>query len=330
MQCRRSLYSKLLAVLLTGLSVAVAPHVGGAQTASSITEKDITGLIIATQEDRVSVSAGDTVILDQGQLQGAEAGDRYAVFQSGYTSVHPFTGRAIRVPREVIGELTVVRVYERTSTAQIRRSTREVNVGAPIAPLRLALARQPEGLPEQTDFQVQAQARLTQVTPCTERVRQTLQTAESTGANAADLADARGALASADLAVEQAHALLDAGEAERAANRLDNAMADCLRAEELVRRTGVVTASRAPAAQPERYAVQRGDTLWGISGREQIYHNPFMWPLIYKANSQQIHDPDRIFPRQILAIPRNYAPEEAAAAIQRAKQRGAWNLRDSR
>jgi nucleoid-associated protein YgaU len=276
------------------------------------------------------VSAGDTVILDQGQLQGVEAGDRYAVFQNGYTSVHPFTGRPIHVPREVIGELTVVRVYERTSTAQIQRSTREVNVGAPIAPLRAALARQTEGRPEETDFQVQAQARLTQVTPCTERVRQTLQTAESTGAKAADLADARGALASAELAVEQAQALLDAGEAERAANRLDNALADCLRAEELLQRTGVVTASRVPAVQPERYAVQRGDTLWGISGREQIYHNPFMWPLIYKANSQHIRDPDRIFPRQILAIPRNYAPEEAAAAIQRAKQRGAWNLRDSR
>jgi hypothetical protein len=329
-QCRRYLCSKLLAVLLTVLSVTVSPHVGGAQTTANATEKDITGLIIATQEDRVSVSAGDAVILDQGLLQGVEAGDRYAVFQKGHTSVHPFTGRPIHVPREVIGELTVVRVYERTSTAQIRRSTREVNVGAPIAPLRAALALQPEGRPEETDFQVQAQARLTQVTPCTERVRQTLQTAEPAGAKAADLADARGALASAELAVEQAHALLDAGEAERAANRLDNALADCLRAEELLQRTGVVTGSRAPAVQPERYAVQRGDTLWGISGREQIYHNPFMWPLIYKANSQQIRDPDRIFPRQILAIPRNYAPEEATAAIQRAKQRGAWNLRDSR
>jgi nucleoid-associated protein YgaU len=330
MQCRCYLCSQLLAVLFTVLSVTISPHVGGAQTASSVTEQDIAGLIIATQEDRVSVSAGDTVILDQGQLQGVEAGDRYAVFQDGHTSVHPFSGHPIHVPREVIGELTVVRVYERTSTAQIRRSTREVNVGAPIAPLRAALARQPEDLPGQTDFQVQAQARLTQVTPCTERVRQTLQTAPAVGAKAADLADARGALASAELAVEQAHALLDAGEAERAANRLDNALADCLRAEELLQRTGVVTTNRAPAVQPERYAVQRGDTLWGISGREQIYHNPFMWPLIYKANSQQIHDPDRIFPRQILAIPRNYAPEEATAAIQRAKQRGAWNLRDSR
>ena len=331
MQCRRYLYVKLLAVLVTLLSVTAAPHVGVAQTVSSVTEQDITGLIIATQEDRVSVSAGDTVILDQGRRQGVEVGDRYAVFQDEHMSVHPFTRRFIRVPREVIGELTVVRVHERTATAQVLRSAREVDVGAPIAPLRLAVFRQSEGRPEETDFQKQAQARLTgAVSPCVERVRQALQTAASTGARSADLADASGALSSAELAVVQAHALLDAGEAERAANRLDNALADCLRAEELLQRTGAVSASRAPAVQPERYAVQRGDTLWGISARPQIYHNPLMWPLIYKANSQQIHDPDLIFPRQIFVIPRNYAPEEAAAAMQQAKQRSAWRIRDSR
>jgi hypothetical protein len=55
-----------------------------------------------------------------------------------------------------------------------------------------------------------------------------------------------------------------------------------------------------------------------------------MWPLIYKANSQQIRDPDVIFPRQIFVIPRNYTAEEAAAAIQRAKQRSAWSVRDGR
>jgi hypothetical protein len=321
---------QLLVVLLTLLSVTVSPYVSRAQTASSITERDITGLIIATQEDRVSVSAGDTVILDQGQRQGVEVGDRYAVFQEDRTSAHPFTGRLVRVPHEVIGELTVVRVYERTSTAQIRRSTREVNAGAPIAPLRAVLVRQSEGRPEDTDFQTLAQARQLQVSPCLERTRQAMQTAESAGARAAALADARGALASAELAVDQAHTLLAAGEAERATNRLDNALADCLRAEELLQRAGVITASRAPVVQPERYAVQRGDTLWGISAREQIYRDPFMWPLIYKANSQHIRDPDAIFPRQIFVIPRNYSPAEAAAAVQRAKQRSAWSVRDGR
>lgn len=338
MQCRHYLYSKLVAGLITLLSVTASPYVSRAQTALSVTEHDITGLIIATQEDRVSVGAGDTVILDQGRPQGVEVGDRYAVFEvgdrptfeGGRTIIDPFTGRLIRVPREVIGELIVMQVYERTSTAQLRRSTREVNAGAPIAPLRAALARQSGDRTEGADFQTQAQARQLQVSPCIERTRQALQTAESTGARAAALADARGALASAELAVEQAHTLLAAGEAERATNRLDNALADCLRAEELLQRTGVITASRAPAVHPERYAVQRGDTLWGISAREQIYRDPFMWPLIYKANSQQIRDPDVIFPKQIFVIPRNYTPAEAAAAIQRAKQRSAWSVRDGR
>ena len=160
------------------------------------------------------------------------------------------------------------------------------------------------------------------------QARQTLQTAESAGASRGP-GGRQGALASAALAVEQAHALLDAGEAERATNRLDNALADCLRAEELLQRTGVVTASHAPGVQPERYAVQRGDTLWGISGREQIYHNPFMWPLIYKANSQQIRDPDLIFPRQIFVIPRTLCSGRGDGASNGPINPG-WSLRDGR
>src|SRR4029453_3070478 len=96
MQGRRYLCAKFLAVLITLLSVTAAPHVGVAQTFSSVTERDITGLVIATQEDRVSVSAGDTVILDQGRLQGVEAGDRYAVVQDGRTSALPFTAHLFR------------------------------------------------------------------------------------------------------------------------------------------------------------------------------------------------------------------------------------------
>ncbi len=330
MQWRRCLFSGIMALLITLLGVTASPQVGIAQTAPSVTEQDISGLIIATQEDRVSVSAGDTVILDQGRGRGVEVGDRYAVFQEGRTSLHPFTGRPIRIPREVIGEVAVVSVYEQMSTALLLRSSREVNAGARIASLRLALAPQQGARTGEADIRTQAQARLARVSPCLESTRQSLQTAETAGVNAAVLADARGALASAELAVEQAHALLAAGEAERATHRLDTALADCLRAEELLQRTGAVTASREPVVQPERYAVQRGETLWGISAREQIYHNPFMWPLIYKANSQQIRDPDLIFPQQIFVIPRNYTPAEAAAAIQRAQQRGVWRLGDGR
>jgi hypothetical protein len=330
MPCRRCLFSEIMALLITLLGVTAAPLVGLAQTAPSVTERDISGLIIATQEDRVSVSEGDTVILDQGRVRGVEVGDRYAVFQDAGTSVHPFTGRLIRIPPELIGELAVVSVYEQTSKARILRSSREVNAGARIASLRPALAPQQDVRTGEADLRTQAQARLARVSPCLESMRQSLQMAETAGVKAAALADARGALASAEMAVEQANALLAAGEVERATYRLDNALADCLRAEDLLQRTGAVTVSREPVMQPERYAVQRGETLWGISAREQIYHNPFMWPLIYKANSQQIRDPDLILPKQIFVIPRNYTPAEATAAIQRAQQRGVWRLGDGR
>ena len=330
MQALRCLFPSVRAVIMAILSVAACPLMGLAQTTPTVIAQDITGLIIATQEDRVSVGAGDTVILDQGRARGVEVGDRYVIFLGNATVVHPVTGRLIRIPPEPIGELAVVHVHEQTSTALLLRSAREVNVGAPIAPLRVALAQQPESRMETADLRLQAQERLARLSPCLETVRQAVQEAENAGVKTSELADAQGALASAERAVEQANALLAAGEAERAANRFDNALADCLRADVLARRTSVSTASRVPAVQPERYRVQRGDTLWGISGREQIYNDPFMWPLIYKANSQQIRDPDLIFPRQIFVIPRDYTPEEAAAAIQRARQRGAWRVGDGR
>src|SRR5215831_9775112 len=130
MQLLRCLFPSVRAVVIALLGAIACPLVSLAQTAPSVTDKDITGLIIATQEDRVSVGAGDTVILDQGRTRGVEVGDRYAIFQGNATVVHPVTGRLIRIPPVLIGELTVVNVHDQTSTAMLLRSAREVNVGA--------------------------------------------------------------------------------------------------------------------------------------------------------------------------------------------------------
>jgi LysM repeat protein len=330
MQPLRYLLPSAMAVVMTVFGAVTYPGVGLAQPALVVTERDITGAIIATQEDRVSVGEGDTVILDQGQARGVMLGDRFAIFEDVRTVVHPLNGRLIRVAPEVIGELEVVYVHTQTSTALLINSKREVNTGAPIASLRLAALRQQESRTETIETRTQVDMRQARLSPCLETTRQAIREAESAGLQAPELAEAKSILARVDIAVEQANTLLTAGEVERATNRLDSALADCLQAEELLRRTAGVTVRRAPAVQPERYMVQRGDTLWGISGREQIYHNPLMWPLIYKANSQQIRDPDLIFPRQIFVIPRDYTPAEAAAAIQRARQRATWRLRDGR
>lgn len=57
------------------------------------------------------------------------------------------------------------------------------------------------------------------------------------------------------------------------------------------------------------YTVVKGDHLWGIAKKKQHYDNPFAWPIIYKANRDQIKNPDLIFPKQIFKIP-NLTDEE--------------------
>lgn len=57
------------------------------------------------------------------------------------------------------------------------------------------------------------------------------------------------------------------------------------------------------------YTVVRGDHLWGIAKKKEHYNNPFAWPVIYKANRDQIKNPDLIFPKQVFKIP-NLTEEE--------------------
>ena len=73
------------------------------------------------------------------------------------------------------------------------------------------------------------------------------------------------------------------------------------------------------------YLVVGGDNLWSIAGQDNIYANPFMWPLIYKTNSGQIKDADLIFPGQYLYIPKAKG-DARANAVAHAKNRGAWTL----
>ena len=73
------------------------------------------------------------------------------------------------------------------------------------------------------------------------------------------------------------------------------------------------------------YLVVSGDNLWNISGQDTIYGDPYMWPLIYKANSGQIKDADLIYPGQYFYIPKAKGSERGAA-IAHAKNRGAWTL----
>lgn len=74
------------------------------------------------------------------------------------------------------------------------------------------------------------------------------------------------------------------------------------------------------------YQVVRGDSLWSIAGKQEIYDNPYEWPLIYKANRAQIKDADLIYPGQDFSINRNPSAAEADMAVNHARNRGAWSI----
>lgn len=76
----------------------------------------------------------------------------------------------------------------------------------------------------------------------------------------------------------------------------------------------------APEAPLTTYVVKDGETLWTIAARRDVYGDALLWPLIYKANRDQIKDPRQIYPKQILAIPRNVSDAEREEAREKARK----------
>lgn len=69
------------------------------------------------------------------------------------------------------------------------------------------------------------------------------------------------------------------------------------------------------------YTVKRGESLPLIASHPEVYSDRNLWPLIYRANRDQISDPRHIWPGQVLRIPRNLVRDDIAEAKRYSQER---------
>lgn len=69
------------------------------------------------------------------------------------------------------------------------------------------------------------------------------------------------------------------------------------------------------------HTVKRGETLPQIAAQADVYNDYRLWPLLYRANRDQIRDPRHIWPGQFLRIPRNLSREELTEARRYAQEK---------
>ena len=78
---------------------------------------------------------------------------------------------------------------------------------------------------------------------------------------------------------------------------------------------------------PTQWTVKNGESLYRISSYEEIYADGTKWPRIYRANKDQIEDPNLIYVDQILAIPRGLPMMHTVVAGEYlAKIAGYWEI----
>lgn len=127
---------------------------------------------------------------------------------------------------------------------------------------------------------------------------------------------------------EETKARLEAEEETRREQAEARRLVEEQRANQEVRKAAPKKPAPKPAAEPEpapptpaaTYTVREGENLWIISNRAVVYHDGFLWPLLYQANRDQIKDPQQIYPGQVLNIRRDLTEAEKEEARIKARE----------
>lgn len=69
------------------------------------------------------------------------------------------------------------------------------------------------------------------------------------------------------------------------------------------------------------YTVKRGQSLPLIAAQPEVYNDRALWPLLYRANRDQISDPRHLWPGQVLRVPRNVGRDDVQEAHRYAQER---------
>lgn len=93
------------------------------------TKAGLEGYIVDSKQPVSLLGEGDIVHIDKGKRDEVEAGNVFTVYRPARKVKDRMTGRKLQLPVENVGKLVVLNVQEKTSTALVTKSIKELVIG---------------------------------------------------------------------------------------------------------------------------------------------------------------------------------------------------------